>query len=310
MSPEHSSPRRGKSAFTLIELLVVVSIIAILAAMLLPALSKARGKARGVVCIGNLKQLGMTAYFYDEEFQQLPWSFNKKDENCIMLATGMNSPAFGDVRIRWGRTWAYFFYQMTPDLELYACPEQGISEIQRHHSNSWELEHNQPEYRTNPDLFFFEHYWANPYMGHMWDLGTLYNTRTPGSHGVSMPPPSLAGIENTDGAIMLIDKKYTGRRMQAGRIFNGLGSGPTPGLAATMCSGVRTEPDSYSTWQFVPNIGFWHIGQANTVFFDGHAETQTSSTILNDVNDGQWYFRRCDRDLECDGRVTGGSKCY
>lgn len=88
-----------RTSFTLVELLVTIAIIAILAALLLPALNKARGKARSVQCKSNLRQLGL-------------WFSNYADDHndFFIASTMMSKNQDGSWSVR---PWAHLFRQLS-----------------------------------------------------------------------------------------------------------------------------------------------------------------------------------------------------
>lgn len=90
-----------KKKFTLIELLVVIAIIAILASMLLPALNKARGKAKSITCVNQQKQIGMASQMYINDY-------NGYVATCIPKG---------------GTPWAYLLAQYTTkNMVMWRCP--------------------------------------------------------------------------------------------------------------------------------------------------------------------------------------------
>ena len=117
--------RLRSTGFSLVELLLVIAIIAILAALLLPALARAKAKARQVACINNLRQIGIAAAMYVGEYRQYP---------------GTLSVTYGPCYVWPGR----LFTQMSGNRQVFHCPSATIN-------SSWDTNLNKTLGATGPD---------------------------------------------------------------------------------------------------------------------------------------------------------------
>lgn len=245
--------KRMTQRFTLIELLVVMSIIALLIAILLPALSKARAASRNIQCAANLHQLALVMASYQVDHKQYYVPLGDQYSYQNNWAIGIPGGRWFNILERYTRTYTIF---NCPVMNIIS-PNTQVSNVKGENPGSW-----------NPS-------WGDMPRGRAYGGGSCnyaYNTANiGGAHdSTTYPIRNTVMVENA-----LSDAGSTAQPADVVMMLDG----------QFFCNNVGLPYPATNSTQLFWFKRFIHMDAVNTLFLDGHAKAVKSEGFVDSFID-------------------------
>lgn len=268
---------RTRSAFTRTELLAAIAIVCIIAAIVYPAVSRAREKARAAECISNQRKVAQAEYQYVQDNDRgVPPTFRCEDGKerppgnvCINLMTT--------------RTWVHCLRPYVKSKWAFWCPD-----IEKDPYGQWYGKRHAifPDYQELP-AFGYNYTYLTPENGNtvgtcLADAGYV--------DGVNVIPVKDREIEVPAQTVLFADVKYVGADADGGYV-QGWGADPPTAQDACYWGGWGVGSPGDDPRQHGVNTGTGiinprHSGRVNVTFCDGHSQCLTPHQLAAGTN---WY---------------------